>query len=54
MDAQATKRGLPYARCLVHVLGGTITVDNAVGEGSTFTVGLPVQPSEVDAGWANS
>lgn len=45
-----TGLGLPYARRLVHVLGGSITVDSAVGEGSTFTVLLPVVPSEMDDG----
>jgi signal transduction histidine kinase len=49
-----TGLGLPYARRLVHALGGSITLDSVVGEGSTFTVLLPVQPSEVDAGSASS
>jgi signal transduction histidine kinase len=49
-----TGLGLPYARRLAHVLGGSIALDSVVGEGSTFTVLLPVQPSEVDAGSAIS
>jgi signal transduction histidine kinase len=37
-----TGLGLPYARQLATLLGGTLEVTSAVGEGSTFLVTLPV------------
>jgi signal transduction histidine kinase len=37
-----TGLGLPYARRLVTILGGELRVQSAPGDGSTFTVRLPV------------
>lgn len=39
-----TGLGLPIARQLADLLGGSLTVDTAVGKGSTFSVRLPARP----------
>jgi signal transduction histidine kinase/CheY-like chemotaxis protein len=39
---KGTGLGLPLARRLAHLLGGTITLESALGVGSTFTLTLPV------------
>jgi signal transduction histidine kinase len=47
--AKGTGLGLPYARRLVSLLGGTLQLTSTVGEGTTATVTLPRRPSVADA-----
>ena len=42
LSGKGTGLGLPYARRLVSILGGALHVSSTPGEGSTFTVSLPV------------
>jgi len=46
-DYGGTGLGLPISRRFCQMMGGDITVESTVGEGSTFTIRLPIQ---VEAG----
>jgi signal transduction histidine kinase len=47
--AEGTGLGLTITRHLVHMHGGSISVRSQVGQGSTFTVRLPVEGHVADA-----
>jgi signal transduction histidine kinase len=44
---QGTGLGLALVKQLVEHMGGRVTLESVVGEGSTFTVYLPQEPSNV-------
>ncbi len=46
-DRQGEGIGLAHVKALVRRLGGIISVDSALGEGSAFKVALPAKPREV-------
>ncbi|MFF8593973.1 ATP-binding protein [Streptomyces sp. NPDC015220] len=43
-----TGLGLPYARRLTELLGGTLTLDSEVGHGTRVVVGIPARPAPED------
>ena len=47
---KGTGLGLPLSKRLAELLGGRNTVQSALGEGSTFTVTLPLMPADLGAG----
>lgn len=42
--------GLPVSRRLAHMLGGELSIDSVVGQGSTFTLRLPVSAAAANGG----
>jgi signal transduction histidine kinase len=49
-EVQGTGMGLALSRGLVEAMGGTLTAESAVGEGTTFTLELPAVGSLVPEG----
>jgi signal transduction histidine kinase/CheY-like chemotaxis protein len=47
--SKGTGLGLPYARRVVEVLGGTLSVSSTPGTGSTFSFALPLSPDTAPA-----
>ncbi|MFI6818244.1 ATP-binding protein [Nonomuraea sp. NPDC050328] len=47
LRAKGTGLGLPYARRLAEAMGGTLRLSSREGEGTTATLRLPHQPSDV-------
>jgi len=48
-NTQGTGLGLPISRRLAELLGGSLTVDSVQGEGSTFTLSLPLSDPDLAA-----
>jgi CheY-like chemotaxis protein/two-component sensor histidine kinase len=56
VTAHGTGLGLPYARRLAGILGGSLTMDSAVGVGTTVTLRLPLTgpPADGDTRFATA
>ncbi|TDC63337.1 sensor histidine kinase [Actinomadura sp. GC306] len=50
VSAAGTGLGLPYARRLAEILGGDLSLESALGEGTTVTVRLPTHRPLADLG----